>query len=99
MPYLDKLNLIDAMHSMPSSMSVCMNTDECFGMMRMKQMMMHLVSSLPEAQVDPVRHGRWISEPGHIPHCSECGRYSDDADTGEAICCPFCGARMDGEIR
>lgn len=51
-------------------------------------------ASAPAADVVPVRHGWWIHEPGHIPHCSECGRYSDDADTGEAICCPFCGARM-----
>ena len=55
----------------------------------------HNNDALPAADVVPVRHGRWISEPGHIPHCSECGRYSDDADTGEAICCPFCGAKMD----
>jgi hypothetical protein len=59
------------------------------------------IGRIPAADVAPVRHGRWISEPGHIPHCSECGRYSDDADTGEAICCPFCGAKMgkdgDGE--
>lgn len=54
MPYLDKLNLIDAMHSAPASMSVCMNTDECFGMMRMKQMMIHLVSSFPESEVKPM---------------------------------------------
>lgn len=54
------------------------------------------LSSIPAADVVEVRHGQWVYEPGHIPHCSECGRYSDDADTGEAICCPFCGARMDG---
>lgn len=56
---------------------------------------MNCIKDIPAADVVPVRHGRWISEPGHIPHCSECGRYSDDADTGEAICCPFCGAKMD----
>ena len=55
-----------------------------------------IIAKAPAADVVEVRHGRWIHEPGHIPHCSECGRYSDDADTGEAICCPFCGAKMDG---
>lgn len=54
MPYLDKLNLIDAMYSAPASMSVCINTDECHGMMRMKQHMMSLVSSFPDADVVPV---------------------------------------------
>lgn len=41
--------------------------------------------------------GHWISESGKIPKCSVCGNYSDDADTGNAKFCPFCGARMDGE--
>ena len=39
-----------------------------------------------------VPDGHWIHEPGKIPKCSECGRYSDDADTGDAKYCPFCGA-------
>lgn len=54
------------------------------------------IRAIPAADVVEVRRGQWIYEPGHIPHCSECGRYSDDADTGEAVCCPFCGAKMDG---
>ena len=41
--------------------------------------------------------GHWINEPGKIPKCSECGRYSDDADTGDAKYCPFCGAVMNKE--
>lgn len=57
---------------------------------------MQEIINAPAADVSEVRHGRWVDEPGHIPHCSECGRYSDDADTGEAICCPFCGAKMAG---
>lgn len=44
-----------------------------------------------------VPDGHWINEPGKIPKCSECGRYSDDADTGDTKYCPFCGARMDKE--
>lgn len=55
-----------------------------------------ILNNFPAADVVEVRRGQWIYEPGHIPHCSECGRYSDDADTGEAVCCPFCGAKMDG---
>lgn len=56
----------------------------------------YAIEAVPAADVVEVRRGQWIYEPGHIPHCSECGRYSDDADTGEAVCCPFCGAKMDG---
>lgn len=42
-----------------------------------------------------VKRGRWLNEPGRIPRCSVCMEYSDDADTGKAICCPFCGALME----
>ena len=41
---------------------------------------------------------KWIFEPGKIPKCPVCGRYSDDADTGEAICCPFCGEKLDYDV-
>ena len=51
---------------------------------------------LPAADVAEVRHGRWIFEPGKIPYCSECKKYSDDGDKG-ATFCPWCGARMGEE--
>ena len=47
--------------------------------------------------IDPsklMKRGRWLNEPGRIPRCSVCMEYSDDADTGQAIFCPFCGADM-----
>ena len=50
----------------------------------------------PAADVAEVRHGRWIFEPGKIPYCSECKKYSDDGDKG-ATFCPWCGARMGEE--
>ena len=49
-----------------------------------------------EAAAAEVRHGRWIFEPGKIPYCSECKKYSDDGDKG-ATFCPWCGARMGEE--
>lgn len=48
----------------------------------------------PAADVRPVIYGKWVDESGHIPHCSVCGKYSDDADTGCALWCAFCGAYM-----
>lgn len=54
------------------------------------------VDKIPAADVAPVRHGRWIFEPGKIPYCSECKEYSDDGDKG-ATFCPWCGARIDKE--
>lgn len=54
------------------------------------------IESIPAADVAEVRHGRWIFEPGKIPYCSECKKYSDDGDKG-ATFCPWCCARMDKE--
>jgi hypothetical protein len=55
-----------------------------------------ILFSLKAADVAEVRHGRWIFEPGKIPYCSECKKYSDDGDKG-ATFCPWCGARMGEE--
>ena len=58
------------------------------------------ISSLPAADVAPVRHGRWIPSDytGDCCYtCSECG-FERDAyllDVGDY--CPACGARMDKE--
>mgnify|MGYP000344269702 CR=1 FL=1 len=54
------------------------------------------IERFPAADVAEVRHGRWIFEPGKIPYCSECKKYSDDGDKG-ATFCPWCGARMGEE--
>lgn len=41
-------------------------------------------------------HGKWIEEPGKIPHCSICGTYSDDADREDGgFYCTHCGAEME----
>lgn len=55
-----------------------------------------ILDSLLAADVAEVRHGHWVFEPGKIPYCSECKKYSDDGDKGATIC-PWCGARMDKE--
>ena len=55
------------------------------------------VVKIPAADVEPVRHGKWI-KPTRVPdsmmdECSlcgfDCGAYTFDY-------CPSCGARMDG---
>ena len=57
------------------------------------------VSDVPAADVQPVRHGRWIwDDEGY--HCSECF-YHAYGETGEVLSgnwhyCPNCGAKMDG---
>jgi hypothetical protein len=62
------------------------------------------IKELPAADVEPVRHGRWIpinrinpawSQFGIAQHkCSECG--SEEVTARKR--CPECGAKMDGEV-
>ena len=52
----------------------------------------------PSADVEPVRHGRWLSEgTGYnwVHRCSVCG-YKNGYVFDELNYCPYCGARMDG---
>ena len=55
------------------------------------------INGAPSVDAVEVVHARWIEEPEHIPHCSRCGLYSDDADYGRANYCPGCGAFMRGK--
>lgn len=61
-----------------------------------------VIESLPAADVEPVRHGRWVSVPHKLARvCSVCNRdepykFADiDADVYDY--CPNCGARMNEE--
>lgn len=59
------------------------------------------IDSIPAADVEPVRHGRWEfveqrfyrGEFVNLFRCSECKVATDTNSTY----CPNCGARMDGE--
>lgn len=79
------------MITMPYSWAVAY---ECFA---------NSIDAIPEADVEPVRHGRW--EKSNIPHekycCSVCGGacwyYDYAADVARSRFCPNCGAKMDGK--
>lgn len=52
------------------------------------------------ADLQPVRHGRWIIEDDvehFIAVCSECGRAEDSRAIKDMPYC-HCGARMDGDV-
>ena len=65
--------------------------------------MENILTSLPSADVQPVRHGHWVHDGLDIPHgvdwmhCSECGRRDKYCPAAMTNYCPSCGARMDGE--
>ena len=60
------------------------------------------IDGLPTADVQPIRHGHWVSEYdcGYItPHCSECGEIAltkeeTSYDYVYSSYCPRCGAKM-----
>lgn len=59
-----------------------------------------LEDQVPAADVEPVRHGKWIQGKGNYVTCSLCGAGTtaeSAADDGEPYCFN-CGARMDGEV-
>lgn len=61
------------------------------------------LEAFPTADVEPVRHGHWVSEYdcGYItPHCSECGetaltKEETSYDYVYSSYCPRCGAKLD----
>ena len=54
------------------------------------------VKDAPAADVEPVRHGRWlINSDGYYPYCSVC---KEEPKSGIMThYCPNCGAKMDKE--
>lgn len=62
------------------------------------------VNKQPAADVEPVRHGRWIWH-GEGYDCSECKKWVDgdirysfeDRTPFLPVYCPFCGTKMDKE--
>lgn len=61
-----------------------------------------VIKSIPSAEVEEVRHGRWIErcedQDGIYEFCSECGIDTDITHYGESYAyCPNCGAKMDEE--
>lgn len=54
------------------------------------------IKYMPAADVQEVRHGKWIKEENGVIICSECGEEYEWDDYRSSYC-EFCGARMDGE--
>ncbi len=54
------------------------------------------ISQAPDADVEEVKHGYWITDEKGIVICSECGE-EHAWDEYRATYCEDCGAKMDGE--
>ena len=62
---------------------------------------LQILRDLPAADVEPVRHGRWMHEETeggfHIWSCSRCGRGMNGNPKGTNLYCYHCGSKMDLE--
>lgn len=56
-----------------------------------------LIDDIPTADVEEVRHGKWVNDQGNEYRCSGCGySYINATSDGNYNYCPNCGAKMDG---
>lgn len=54
--------------------------------------------SLPPADVQELRHGKWEEQLDGTHYCSHCGRDATYTFDGNEVCgivCTYCGAKMD----
>lgn len=65
--------------------------------------LLDIVEKAPTADVQEVRHGKWLYEASDIGwtdyKCSACGNIISTVDQDEDLYsyCPYCGAKMDKE--
>lgn len=59
-----------------------------------------LLECVSAADVEPVRHGRWVAHDDFWRKCSECGKtWHEQWVISKALnYCPNCGAKMDEEV-
>lgn len=80
--------------SQPITMSTCLSIEECKARRRQQEVDILLLRAIPAADVQPVRHGRYIIDDNGDSSCSECGEWYLDVTKNY---CPNCGARLDLE--
>ena len=60
-----------------------------------------IIAGLPNADIEPVKHGHWKHIAGMNSKCSECDRYFPvsefDKRPFDINYCPNCGTKMDGK--
>ena len=84
------------------SWAVCINHPEYL----IKDDALHVIDSIPAADVAPVRHGHWImgtGENGLQTGHRECSRCGEIVKYGYSLYgvhnfCNYCGAKMDEEV-
>lgn len=96
--------------SQPITMSTCLSVEECKTRRRQQEVDLLLLRSIPAADVQPVRHGRWVdTEPnkrdwdyrknGMAYYCSCCLHRAGKEKHKTYKYCPWCGAKMKKEMK
>ena len=65
-----------------------------------------IIKAMPTLDAEPVRHGQWVVMRDKTLECSECkciapyeaNKNGDVVFADEYDYCPWCGAKMDGEM-
>lgn len=89
----DTVKTFEKLHGEESTLLNCYNADWIFS----------FLESQPTADVQEVRHGRWINESRHMygpisAQCSVCELFSGTwLRNAPYKYCPHCGAKMDGK--
>lgn len=94
--YIKREDAIEFVESLVSTMSVCINKDECVGMNSMKKRAIGALHDVPAADVRENKHEEWINNDQYHVRCSNCKHEYHDSIIGVALFCPRCGAIMDG---
>ena len=88
--YISRDEIFSVWRSMPKPASISSLTDA--------------INRTPAADVEPVRHGRWVDYMVRDWRCSECGQKIIKVRNVDGYCyndkpnyCPNCGAKMDLE--
>ena len=95
---ISRQEAIDRIEGITSSMSVCVNSDECHGMKRMQRQAVLEIANMTSAEPER-KKGKWnqiISIPNDMYgcyYCSECGKEGNSF----WYFCPNCGADMRGD--
>ena len=100
--YISKAEAIESIMQ-----TYCPNCDSCNGIMCKAcgyKDCMDIVDDVKSADVQPIKHGRWIPQGDDMWLCSNCkenkifSMHESDRTEKQRYCCR-CGARMDGDSK
>ena len=98
--YIDRENFRFEVINKPLKSKHAFTDDYCNGAEDMKHHILQLFDDAPAADVQKVKHGKWIYDTAHgAIACSACGCINLGYNgRPKPNYCPYCGAKMDGKV-